>query len=52
MVNSKEIDKMEKSVKVRESTGYTVFKYVNTVIMILIRLTTAQNTLTKGLLQI
>lgn len=36
MVNSKEIDKMEKSVKVRESTGYMVFKYVNTVIMILI----------------
>lgn len=36
MVNSKEIDKMEKSVKVRESTGYIVFKYVNTIIMILI----------------
>lgn len=33
MVNSKSV---EKSVKVRESTGYIVFKYVNTIIMILI----------------
>ena len=30
MVNSNKINTIEKSVKVRESTGYTVFKYVNT----------------------
>ena len=36
MVNSNKINTIEKSVKVRESTGYTVFKYVNTLIMILI----------------